>query len=65
MIKFTELKGKRWKSACALAKGKNGEPLVAVAGGLHKDSRGMEIWNPSDGTVELVTEELPQEKGSL
>jgi len=29
---------------------------VAIAGGA---SPGMEVWNPADGTVTLVTDELP------
>ena len=40
--------GKRWKSACAV--GRSGtnrdELLVFIAGGLHKESKGMEVWNP-------------------
>ena len=44
-----------------MLKGKNEEPLVAIAGGLPFDSKGMDIWNPIDGTVELVTELLPTE----
>jgi hypothetical protein len=40
-------------SACALVKGQNGEDLVAVAGG---SSAGMEVWNPLDGSVKLLTD---------
>ena len=50
-LKYTKrdekFEGKRWKSACALAKGKNGEPVVFVAGGLNFDSKGMEAWYPN------------------
>jgi hypothetical protein len=42
-----QLEGKRWKSACAVAKGSNGEPVVFVAGGLNIDSKGMEAWYPN------------------
>jgi len=37
--------------------------LVAIAGGTHAEGRGMEIWNPVKGTVEIVTPVLP--KGML
>ena len=58
------LNSKRWKGACTLFKGNNGEPLVAIAGGLPFDSKGMEIWNPLDGNVELVAQLLPTETES-
>jgi hypothetical protein len=58
------LSRKRWKGACTLFNGKDGEPLVAIAGGLPFDSKGMDIWNPADGTVELVTLLLPTETDS-
>ena len=61
-VKHTEkFKRKHWKSACALLKGKNQQPLVAIAGGLASDSKGLEIWNPKDGTIKLVSELLPTE----
>ena len=52
---------KRWKSACTLLKGRNQEPLVAIAGGIAIDSKGLEIWNPLDGAIKLVSELLPTE----
>ena len=48
-------------SACALVKGVDGFPRVAILGGT---SKGMEFWNPIDDSVEMVSEELPQEEGS-
>lgn len=49
-LKYTTMEerfeGKRWKSACALAKGRTGGPMVYIAGGLHKESKGMEAWDP-------------------
>ena len=56
-----ELKRERVYSSCALLEDENGAPLVAVAGG---DSKGMEIWNPKDGTVTTQIEVLPPEGGS-
>jgi hypothetical protein len=35
---------RRWRSACAVLKNSNGDTLVAIAGGQHRDSKGMEIW---------------------
>ena len=51
----------RVSSACALIKGVDGFPRVAILGG---SSKGMEFWNPIDDSVEMVSEELPQEEGS-
>ena len=48
-------------SACALVKGVDGFPRVAILGG---SSKGMEFWNPVDDSVEIVSGELPQEEGS-
>ena len=48
-------------SACAVIKGTDGFSRVAVIGG---ESKGMEIWNPNDGTIEMVTDELPLEETS-
>ena len=48
-------------SSCALIKDKDGTVKVAIVGG---NSKGMEFWNPSDGTVELVANEIPPEDGS-
>ncbi len=43
-----QFNGKRWKSACAVARSSDNrdELLVFIAGGLHKESKGMEVWNP-------------------
>ena len=56
-----KLVGRRWKSACAILKNSNGDSLVAIAGGLHPDGKGLEIWSPLDGTVKLVSKLLPTE----
>ena len=53
----TVLIGDRQFSSCALMKGDNGENLVAVAGGL---SPGLEVWNPADGSVKLLTADFPE-----
>ena len=53
----TVLIGDRQFSSCALMKGDNGENLVAVAGGL---SPGLEVWNPADGSVKLLTADFPK-----
>lgn len=44
-----QFNGKRWKSACAVARSSDNrdELLVFIAGGLHKESKGMEVWNPA------------------
>ena len=56
--------GRRWKSACALMRNSNGDPLVAIAGGLHRDGKGLEIWSPTEGTVKLASKFLPTETPS-
>ena len=38
-------------------KGDNGENLVAVAGGM---SPGLEVWNPEDGSVKVLTADFPE-----
>ena len=38
---------------------------MAIAGGWFHDSRGLEIWNPEDGTVTLASKELPPEEGQF
>ena len=48
-------------SACAIIKGRDGFPRVAVVGG---QSKGMEFWNPSDGSVETIFNQLPPEEGA-
>ena len=54
----------RWKSACALLTANNGDPLIAVAGGIHADGKGLEIWNPLQSSVEMINEYLPTESAS-
>lgn len=56
------LTGQRSQSACALARNVNGDPLVAVAGGRNDGSKGLEVFNPRDGTVTVLSEVLPQEE---
>ena len=52
----TELiRDRKWTS-CALLRGSNVEPLVVIAGGI---SEGTEVWNPQDGTIELIVDEFP------
>ncbi len=52
----SQLIGERTLSACALLKGSDGEVLVAVASG---QSAGMEVWNPVDGSVKMLTSDFP------
>ena len=42
--------------ACSLLNGDNGEKVVAVAGGRQY---GMEVWNPLDGSVKMLTTSFP------
>ena len=51
----SKLTGSRKMSACALLKVSEGEVLVAVASG---DSAGMEVWNPVDGSVKMLTSDF-------
>jgi hypothetical protein len=39
---------------------KDGQPVVAIVGGVEK---GMELWNPRTHTVELLWDEIPPEEG--
>jgi hypothetical protein len=55
-----QLTGDRRTSACALLKGKDGETLVAIAGG---PTPGMETWNPVDGSVKTLTTDFPSGTG--
>jgi len=50
----------RYASSCALIKGKDGSPVVAIIAGLEK---GMELWNPQTKEVELLWDEIPPEVG--
>ena len=56
-----KLIGRRWKSSCAVIKNSDGDTLVAIAGGLHRDGKGLEIWSPTEGTVKMVSNVLPTE----
>ena len=58
------LSGQRYNSACALVKDLHGDLLVAVAGGSYPGSKGLEVYNPKDGSVTLLSEYLPQEEAS-
>ena len=51
------LTGRSQYSSCALLKGDNEENLVAVAGGW---SPGLEVWNPVDGSVKMLTPDFPE-----
>ena len=55
-----QLTGDRRTSACALLKGKDGETLVAIAGG---STLGMEAWNPANGSVKSLTSDFPSGTG--
>lgn len=52
----------RPSASCVLIKDVDGMSKVAIIGGK---SKGMEFWNPLDGSVELVTAQLPAEDGSV
>ncbi len=41
-----------------MIRGSNGESLVAIAGGM---SPGMEVWNPEDGIVRMVSPDFPDQ----
>jgi len=56
------LNSPRVGSACSLMKDKNGRIKAAVIGGSNK---GMELWNPVDGTIEIAFNKLPHENGSV
>jgi hypothetical protein len=56
-----ELNTSRTTSACAMVTGSNGEKLVVVAGGY---SSGMEVWNPIDGSVNILTPDFPLATGA-
>jgi hypothetical protein len=53
----SQLIGSRKRSACALLKGSDGVVLVAVASGY---SAGMEVWNPADDSVKMLTSDFPK-----
>jgi hypothetical protein len=52
----SRLIGERRLSACSLLKGSDGEVLVAIASGV---SFGMEVWNPANGSVQMLTSDFP------
>jgi len=52
----------RRASSCALIKGKDGFPVVAIVGGV--EVQGMELWNPQTREVKLLWEEIPPELGA-
>jgi hypothetical protein len=52
----TELVRSRTWTWCAILENENSEKVVVIAGGF---SAGTEIWNPSDGSVQLVSEDFP------
>jgi hypothetical protein len=58
----SQLIGSRTMSACALLKGSDGEVLVAVASG---NSAGMEVWNPVDDSVKMLTPDFPPYAGEF
>ena len=58
----SQLIGERSYSSCALLKGSEGEVLVAVASG---NSAGMEVWNPADGSVKMLTSDFPKYAGEF
>jgi hypothetical protein len=39
----------------------NGHMVAAIAGGYYAESKGMEIWNPLDGSVKIQTSVIPPE----
>jgi len=55
------LNKQRYGSSCALIKAKDGNPVVAIIGGYPE--KGMELWNPKTGEVELLWDEIPPEEG--
>jgi hypothetical protein len=61
-LQTSKLIGSRFLSACALLKKSDGEVLVAVASG---NSEGMEVWNPVDGSVKMLTPDFPPRTGEF
>lgn len=49
-------KGSRQFSSCALINSQNNEKLVVIVGGNYE---GMEVWNPQDGSIQMLTPEFP------
>ena len=47
----------RYRNSCSVVKNRRGQKVVAIAGGV-----GLEIWNPIDDSVELLSDLLPSEE---
>ena len=52
----------RVRSSCSVVKSREGQKVVAIAGG-GTNSTGLEIWNPIDDSVEFLCDLLPSEEG--
>jgi hypothetical protein len=52
----------RVRSSCSVVKNREGQKVVAIAGGA-TNTTGLEIWNPADDSVQLLYEFLPSEEG--
>ena len=52
----------RVRSSCSVVKNREGQRVVAIAGGA-TNSSGLEIWDPADGNVQLLYDLLPPEEG--
>jgi hypothetical protein len=55
-LQKSKLSANRELGTCAILKGNNGEKLVAVASGY---SKGIEVWNPADGSVKTLNSTFP------
>jgi hypothetical protein len=42
---------------------KNGNMVAAVLGGAFAESKGMEVWNPINQSVKVITNAIPPEIG--
>ncbi len=58
------MNGKRLRSSCSLMRDNNGQMLAAVVGGYFAESKGMEVWNPNDGSVKIQASVIPPEQSS-
>jgi hypothetical protein len=52
----------RVRSSCSVVKNREGQKVVAIAGGA-TNTTGLEIWNPADDSVQLLYQFLPSEEG--
>jgi hypothetical protein len=50
-----QLNGQRFLSPCAIIQNLNGDKVVAIVG------KGMEVWNPQDGSTKIVSTAIPPE----